>query len=101
VEERFGGPVWHASGRGRTPSISRALALEALSGVGDKRLGQWVDEQGMGRGIVHVVRRLTEEEREEFSVPEPYDIRGTDEEQRRIAAVLAEAPHLRRAFSWA
>lgn len=69
----------------------------ALNGVGDKDLGQWEDD-GMGRGVYHVQRRLTAEEREAFSVPEPYDIRGTEEEERRIALVLAEAPYLRDRF---
>lgn len=73
---------------------SRALALMALDGVGDKTLGQWEDA-GMGRAIHHVQRRLTMEEREAFGVPEPFDIRGTEEEQRRIALVFAEAPYLR------
>jgi hypothetical protein len=51
----------------------------------------------MGRGIVHVQRRLTNDERVAFSVPEPYDIRGTDEERARLQATLAEAaPPVRR-----
>jgi hypothetical protein len=64
-----------------------------VAGVGDAELGQW--EGIFGRSDVwHVQRRLTADERERFGVPEPVDVRGTDEEQRRIAAVLAEAPHL-------
>lgn len=94
MAENFGGPVWHASGRGRDLRASRQIALDGLLGVGDPTLGQWIDE-GMGRGIVHVQRRMTAAEREEFSVPEPFDIRGTEEQRRRIAVVLSEAPYLR------
>jgi hypothetical protein len=94
VEEAFGGPVWHASGRGATKIDSRRIALDGLRGVGNALLGQWISD-GLRDGIVHVQRRLSVEEREEFGVPEPFDIRGTPEEERRIAAVYAEAPHLR------
>lgn len=93
MAENFGGPVWHASGKGRSRRESRSLALSVIEGVGDKTLGQW-EEDGVREGIVHVQRRLTAEERAEFSVPEPYDIRGTDEESKRIAVVYAEAPYL-------
>jgi hypothetical protein len=96
VEEQFGGPVWHASGS--TPSGSRRdarrLARSGLAGVGDATLGEW-EFDGEKRGVFHVLRRLTAGERAEFSVPEPYDIRGTDEERERMAAVYVEAPHLR------
>jgi hypothetical protein len=98
VAENFGGPVWHASGKGRTARESKQIALDGLTGVGDRQLGEWIDETGMGRGIVHVQRRLSDEEREAFGVPEPFDIRGTPEEERRIAAVFAEAPCLRGRF---
>lgn len=95
MAENFGGPVWHASGRARDERYSLALARSVLHGVGDASLGEWTDRVGMGRGIVHVQRRLTDAEREAFAVPEPYDIRGTEEEERRIGVVIAEAPHLR------
>ena len=91
--ENFGGPVWHASGRGRTLGESKQIARDSLRGVGDATLGQWEGVQGRP-DIWHVQRRLTDEEREAFAVPAPFDIRGTDEERRRIADVLAEAPHL-------
>lgn len=94
MAENYGGPVWHASGRGKNENASKRIALAGIVGVGDPKLGQWVDLKGVRGGIVHVQRRLTDEERETFEVPEPYDIRGTEEEQRRIAAVLTEAPYL-------
>jgi hypothetical protein len=95
VAENFGGPVWHASGRGKNTSESRRIALDVLRGAGDVDAGQWIDDVGSGRGIVHVQRRLSEQEQETFLVPEPFDIRGTGEERRRIVAVYAEAPYLR------
>lgn len=92
MAENFGGPVWHASGRGNGFESSRMIARDGLHGCGDRKLGQW---EFLGdTGIYHVQRRMTAAEREQFGVPEPYDIRGTDEEQRRISLVLDEAPHL-------
>jgi hypothetical protein len=99
VAENFGGPVWHASGKGRNERESLRLCQLALSGVGDRSLGEWTDREGTGRGIVHVQRRLTEAERQAFAVPQPYDIRGSAEEQRRLAVVYAEAPYLRALFA--
>jgi len=93
VEENFGGPVWHASGRGRTLPGSRQIVRDGLRGVGDASLGEWQFD-GEKAGVVHLQRRLSDAEREEFGVPEPYDIRGTYEEHRRIAAVYREAPYL-------
>lgn len=93
MAENFGGPVWHASGKGRTIRESKQIALDGLTGVGERRLGEWMEDPG--RGVFHIQRRLSEEEREAFAVPEPYDIRGTLEETQRVAAVLAEAPYLR------
>lgn len=95
MAEGFGGPVWHASGRGGNERASVAIALAAIRGVGDPGLGEWIDRKGTGSGIVHVQRRLTDAEREAFAVPEPFDVRGTDEEVVRIGRVLDEAPHLR------
>jgi hypothetical protein len=99
VEEAFGGPVWHASGRGRTASESRRIALDGIRGVGDASLGEWVSD-GIRAGIVHVQRRLSQDERERFAVPAPYDIRGTEEERQRITAVYREAPYLRGRLGW-
>lgn len=93
MEENFGGPVWHASGCGRTLPGSRQIVRDALRGVGNALLGEW-ENDGEKPGVVHLLRRLSDGEREEFQVPEPYDIRGTYEEHRRIAAVHREAPYL-------
>jgi hypothetical protein len=65
-----------------------------LRGVGDASLGEW-EFEGESPGVVHLQRRLSREEQAIFSVPEPFDIRGTQEEARRIADVYAEAPYLR------
>lgn len=95
MAEDFGGPVWHASGRGKDKHASKQVALYGLLGVGDAKLGEWTQD-GEHPGIVHVQRRLTAAERAQYNVPEPYDIRGTPEEQRRIAMVLQEAPYVAR-----
>lgn len=88
----FGGPVWHASGCERDDLGSQTIALTALSGVGDARLGEW-RERG-NRGIVHVRRRLSDTER--GVVGDARDIRGTPEAARRMVALLADLPpHVR------
>jgi len=93
VEEQFGGPVWHASGSVRkgTRSGGRRIARGGLGGAGDRELGEWAFD-GEHPAVVHIVRRLSDAEREEFSVPEPYDIRNTVEELRRLAVVHSENP---------
>jgi hypothetical protein len=80
----LGGPVWHASGRGIDPFQSRRIALAALHGVGDPKLGQW-EERGNG-GVYHVRRRLSVEEQK--VVGEARDIRNTAEEHERIDRLL-------------
>lgn len=85
--------MWHASAQGYARRESLQIARQALKGVGDAALGEW-KEDGTRGYIVHVKRRLTDLERQEFGVPEPIDIRGTSEEEARIAAVYAEAPGL-------
>lgn len=98
MAENFGGPVWHASARGRSRSESRRICIDGLRGVGDESLGQW-EFDGEMSGVVHVQRRLSLAEQEQFSVPEPYDIRGSAEENLRIKRVFEEAPHLWGAFA--
>lgn len=93
MAENYGGPVWHASGCGRNLKASRRICLDALAGVGDQALGQW-EHEGENPGVWHIQRRLSAAEREAFSVPEPYDIRGTDQETQLIVSVLTEAPYL-------
>jgi hypothetical protein len=95
VAENFGGPVWHASGCGRTLAQSKQICVDALRGAGDASLGEW-HNAGERVGIWHILRRLSDDERKQFEVPDPYDIRGTDEERSRIACVLAEAPYVQR-----
>ncbi len=97
MAENFGGPVWHASARGRTKGDSLRICLAGLRGVGDASLGEWHSD-GIKDGVVHVQRRLSLKEQERFAVPAPYDIRGTAEERERIESVFAEAPHLRSRF---
>jgi hypothetical protein len=88
--------VWHASGKGRTMSDSRRIALAGLRGVGDTSQPDRTED--LGTGIFHVQRLLTAAEREEFGIGEPRDIRGTSLEQEIVQRVLAEAPYLAGAF---
>lgn len=91
MEMGFGGPVWHASVQSITMPLSRRLALEALTGVGDASLGEWLEDGN--KGVAHVRRRLSA--REAALIPGMEDIRGTDEEASRLTRLLSEAPHLR------
>lgn len=84
--------MWHASGMGGDPKRSRTLARMALGKVGDRQLGEWV-EQG-SRGIVHIRRRLSVAEQQAFDLMEVRDVRGTSEERDRLMTLLTEAPHL-------
>lgn len=90
--------MWHASGNGGTVSKSRSIARHALAGVGDASLGEWIEEGR--RGIVHVRRRLSSDEQHAFGIAEVRDIRNTNEERDRLAALLADAPHLRAVFGF-
>jgi hypothetical protein len=84
----MGGPVWHASGRGRSVSESRRLALLALEGVGDRAIA---DREFEGsRGIVHVQRRLAQAELDLAGITGLVDIRGTRRESELLVEVLIE-----------
>jgi hypothetical protein len=69
------------------------MVERALHGVGDASLGEW-REQG-ARGVVHLRRRLSDDERASVGGLDVRDVRGTFEEKKRIQAVLHAAPHLR------
>lgn len=83
----FGGPVWHASVASTHKSFA-ALRQEAkglLFGVGDPSLGEWVEEAARhGRRFVHIKRRLRPSE--QLVTGPAVDVRGTEEEARRVAA---------------
>lgn len=91
MEMNFGGPVWHASARSHDGlrSTMEAMAFNALAGVGDIALGQWME---YGREAVHVRRRLAP--REAARVNGLRDIRGTAEERQRLGALAKELPHM-------
>ena len=63
------------------------IATRALAGVGDASLGEWIEAGGSG--VVHVRRRLSGREARNRGLT-VRDIRGTAEEQRRLAIVWAE-----------
>ena len=92
----LGGPVWHASGRGKTEAESKRIARAALEGVGDAKLGEWF-ERGHN-GVVHLRRRLSAAEQEAFDITEVRDIRGSEEEKIRLAVVMEARPQLRDIF---
>lgn len=89
MQRDFGGPVWHASGRGADDAASWAIAERALEGVGDAALGEWRETGSPGSGVVHIRRRLSSREAGNHRLT-VRDIRGSDEEQRRLAVVAAE-----------
>jgi hypothetical protein len=93
VAENFGGPVWHASAQGRSLPESKRICSAGLAGVGDARFGEWAFE-GEKLFVWHLLRRLSAAEQEQFAIPQPFDIRGTDEEVRRIKAVYDETAAL-------
>lgn len=70
-----------------------AMAERALQGVGDVALGEW-RERGRS-GVVHLRRRLTDAERAAAGGLGVRDIRGSDEERDRLAALLRDVPQLR------
>jgi hypothetical protein len=71
-------------------AMSEALAERALEGVGDASLGEW--REAGGNGVFHLRRGVTAAEAALVGPVE--DIRGTPEETRRFAALLADAPYL-------
>lgn len=79
--------MWHASAAGCSPTIGREflerMALEALKGVGDVALGQWIEWTGKA---LHVRRRLSADE---SSLVGPVrDVRGTYEGRLRAERAL-------------
>lgn len=87
--------MWHASAsHALGPEAAWLAAERALAGVGDPELGEW-REHGR-RGIVHLRRRLTDAERELAGGLGVTDVRGTPEERRRLAELVAQVPELAR-----
>lgn len=91
----LGGPVWHASAAPRPGSLlpaehgCRAIALDALDGVGDATLGEWHHWTGHA---YHIRRRLSTAE--QTHVGPVVDVRGTDEAQRRFDRLPAHVRQL-------
>jgi len=69
------------------------MAERALQGVGDPALGEWREDGN--RGVVHIRRRLSAEERASAGNLGVRDIRGSNEERARLRALFRDAPHLR------
>jgi hypothetical protein len=83
--------VWHASVSSRTgeatPAYLRAIAEEALLGVGDREAGEWEEVRDVA---LHLRRRLTAEEA--ALVGPVVDVRGTWESQKRLARMEPYLP---------
>ncbi len=88
----LGGPVWHASASAASMTAAWALAERALTGVGDKTLGEWRE---VGEKAVHIRRRMSDEERTLAGGLDVRDIRNKREEYDRLNALFADAPYLR------
>jgi hypothetical protein len=73
-------------------STANALVQSALSGVGDKTAGEWLE---MGETALHLRRRLSEAEAAATGLT-MRDIRGTTEERKRMACLLRDMPELRK-----
>ena len=89
----LGGPVWHAStsmGPRRLQSWDEleTVARAALDGVGDTKLGEWVEQ---GNQIFHLRRRLSVDEQDQHVGP-VVDVRQTDEGAKRFAAMRRYLP---------
>jgi hypothetical protein len=85
--------VWHASARSPFGEVVVQAMLErALRGVGDASVGEWYEPGTRGSGVYHLRRRL--HEGEAMRVNTVCDIRGTEQEQERLRALLRDAPHL-------
>jgi hypothetical protein len=84
--------VWHASVSGRLTfdaPVLLAQAQKALHGVGDAQLGEWMERPGR---VLHLRRRLTAHEMRTAGIDGPRDIRGTAEEEKRLAKVMPYIP---------
>lgn len=91
--------MWHASAATIAGSdlgwdTLRSLALAALSGVGDDKLGQWEEQ---GQHAYHVRRRLTPSEQR--PIGDAVDCRGTPEAIRRFAGARRWMPEPVAAFA--
>jgi hypothetical protein len=87
--------VWHASVSPRYTAVSTILPLlwtiaeGELHGVGDATRGEWRE---VGDMAVHLRRRLTDREMRYAAIEAVVDVRGTDEYERRIAAMVPFLP---------
>lgn len=75
---------------------ARTIARQALAGVGDADLGEWIETSPSG--VVHIRRRLRAEEQAAAGIACARDIRGTTEERERVLRLVADAPYLAAMF---
>ena len=79
--------MWHASIMGPN---AEALARQALEGVGDASLGEWIEP---GRAF-HIRRRFSVREAIESGLA-VRDLRGTDEGRQRLRRLFQQFPQLK------
>jgi hypothetical protein len=96
----LGGPVWHASvsysGRFKIPEVVRMdRCRHVLAGVGDARLGEWVEVGN--HGVLHLRRRLSDAECAEFGLS-VRNIRRTHEARERYDLLPRQVKQLVPAF---
>lgn len=85
--------MWHVSVKSRYGNVPWAVLEEIaryeLRGVGDARWGEWLER---GNQVLHLRRRLREQEMRIAGIVHIVDIRGTDEHQSRVARVRQFLP---------
>jgi hypothetical protein len=77
---------------------SKQIAVDALSGVGDAGLGEWIQEGNPGptggARVWHVRRRLSTAEQAASGLSIS-DLRGTDDGTARLRKLFLQFPHLK------
>jgi hypothetical protein len=85
--------VWHASVHGRYGApvwlVLEEIARVELRGVGDATAGEWAER---GLTAFHLRRRLTAKEMVAAGITSVCDVRGTTEQQERIARMRPFLP---------
>ena len=82
--------MWHASVRMADMKQAKLAAENALSGVGEPAVGEWVEMHT----AYHIRRRLKFREQLEFGVS-LLDIRGSEEAKKRALNIMRVVPNIR------
>ena len=82
--------MWHASVMMASQADRLSAAINALQGVGDATLGEWIEH----RSAVHIRRRLSLREQIASGL-QMTDMRGTQQGLDRIKKILQVTPGVR------